>query len=51
MLIAAGNFISATFNGSTDAGSAAVNAALSQNLWTTAGTFDGTKSLVLIFTA
>ena len=54
VLIAAGNFIRATFNGSTDAGSAAVSATLSQNLWTTAGTFTGlatTGALVLTFTA
>jgi hypothetical protein len=54
VLIASGNLLSATFNGSTDAGSVAVSTTLSQNLWTTAGTFTGlaaTGALVLTFTA
>ena len=39
------------FNGSADGGSTAVNAAISQNLYTASGTFDGTKKLVLVFVA
>jgi hypothetical protein len=43
--------LSALFNGSTDAGSLAIDAALSKNLYTAAGTFNGVLLLKLIYVA
>jgi hypothetical protein len=39
------------FNGAVDAGTVSVHAEVSKNLYTPAGTFDGTKVLVLIYVA
>ncbi len=44
--------LKATFNGSTDAGTLAVDAdAVEKNLYTAAGPFDGTKTLRLLYVA